>query len=364
MRTYFLLGLSILLLFSCKKKSTENPSPAQNTSSATPLSLNYPDFFGQPDLPTSNPLTVEGVALGRLLFYEKMLSSDNTISCASCHKQKFAFADSLAFSNGVKGGKTTRNSPSLSNVAWEKAFFWDGRASSLEDQVHFPVENPPEMGSTLQEGVQKLSATTTYPPLFKKAFGSETITSDRIVNAIAQFERTIISSGSRFDQFLAGNHNALTTQEQNGYILFSTHPIPEQNVRGGNCGDCHGGFLLSFGSFANNGLDSVFTDEGYGGFTGKQEDMGKFKIPSLRNIELTAPYMHDGRFQTLEEVMNHYNEHIVVSPTLSPLMYASNTVNGGISLDLTSEEIQDILAFLKTLTDTSFINNPNFSDPF
>ncbi|HXA02761.1 MAG TPA: cytochrome c peroxidase [Cytophagaceae bacterium] len=330
---------------------------------ATPYNLSFPSYLSAPIIPSDNPTTVEGVLLGRKLFYEVKLSGNNSMSCGSCHKQQYAFGDTSAFSMGVTGMNGTRNTPGLSNVAWQTALFWDGRASSLENQVPGPIQNPIEMHQDLSIAVSELQATSVYPPLFKAAFGSSTITGLGIQKAIAQFERTLISSNSKFDQFIAGNSSAFTVQEHNGYILFSTHPLPQANIRGGNCGDCHGGYLQKNRFYENNGLDSIFADNGYGQFTGKSFDDGKFKVPSLRNIALTAPYMHDGRFKTLEEVLAHYNQHVVQSTTISPLMNVSNDP-AGTTLNLTQQEIDDIIVFLHTLTDTTFTKNPKFSNPF
>ncbi|MFL5729119.1 MAG: cytochrome-c peroxidase [Cytophagaceae bacterium] len=352
-----LSSLAILSgLFSCSH------DPSLVNPAATPYTLSYPAYFGNPVIPANNPTTVEGVLLGRTLFYEVMLSGDNTKSCGSCHRQKNAFADTSAFSLGVTGMNTARNSQGLSNVAWQKALFWDGRAANLEAQVPFPIQNPVELHQDLSAAVVELQATKIYPPLFKAAFGTDIITAENIQKAIAQFERTLISSHSKFDEFISGNSSALTPQEHNGYLLFSTHPLPQANIRGGNCGDCHGGYLQKNRDYENNGLDASFADNGYGTFTGNSFDNGKFKVPSLRNIALTAPYMHDGRFNTLQEVLANYNQHIQQSPTISPLMNVSNDP-AGTDLNLTQQEIDDIILFLHTLTDTTFTKNPEFSDP-
>jgi cytochrome c peroxidase len=357
MLKYFYCIPHIILFFSCSHDaSLVNPA-------ATPYNLSYPSYLGTPVIPFNNPTTVEGVLLGRKLFYEVKLSGDNSISCASCHKQQYAFADTSAFSKGVGGTNGTRNAPGLSNVAWQTSLFWDGRASSLENQVPGPIQNPIEMHQDLSAAVSKLQATSVYPPLFKAVFGSATITALGIQNAIAQFERTLISSNSKFDKFIGGNSSAFNAQEHSGYILFSTHPLPQANIRGGNCGDCHGGYLQKNRSYENNGLDSIFNDNGYGIFTGNSFDNGKFKVPSLRNIALTAPYMHDGRFKTLEEVLAHYNQHVLQSATISPLMNVSNDATGT-TLGLTQQEIDDIIVFLHTLTDTTFTKDPRFSKPF
>jgi cytochrome c peroxidase len=358
-KIYLILLFFSGILFSCSK----DPETALPGQTATPVNLEYPSYFGTPLIPSSNPTTKEGIRLGRMLFYEKKLSGNNSMSCGSCHKQKFAFADSSAFSKGIDGINSQRSTMALSNLAWQQSFFWDGRAINLEQQVPFPIQNPIEMHQDIGLAVSELQSTSIYPPLFKAAFGTETINTQTISNAIAQFERTLISSNSRYDQFRSGNPSALTAQEKNGLILFSTHPIPSINKRGGNCSDCHAGDLQQNYSFENNGIDSIYTDLGRAAITGSNFDSAKFKVPSLRNIDLTAPYMHDGRFNTLEEVLLHYNEHVNAKAKLiSPVLTASNT-GGGINLDLTAQEVADIIAFLHTLTDTSFITDTTFSDP-
>jgi cytochrome c peroxidase len=360
----------IILLFlisSCKKhKNEDTVTPTSNTPvtyKGTPYNLQAPYYFGSQVAAPGNPLTVEGVYLGRMLFYEKKLSGNNTMSCGSCHKQKFAFADSSAFSTGIDGLQGTRNAMALSNLAWQKKFFWDGRANSIEEQALGPIQNPVEMHQTLTSAIQKLQNTPTYPPLFKAAFGTEVIDATLISMAIAQFERTLISSRSRYDQFRSGDQSALTAQEQNGYLLFTTHPVPSSNIYGANCSDCHSEDLQTNNTFQNNGIDSVFTDLGLEAITKKSSDSAKFKVPSLRNIALTPPYMHDGRFNNLQQVLQQYNAHVSTkAPLFSPIMGASNT-QGGFQLDLTQQQIDDVIAFLNTLTDTQFITDTTFSDP-
>jgi cytochrome c peroxidase len=360
MKNYFLIFL-IVFFFSCKKDiGTEFINPVHT---ATPYNLKYPTYFGSPFISPGNPTTTEGIILGRMLFYEKKLSGNNTMSCGSCHKQKFAFADSTSFSKGIDGTNSRRSSMALFNLAWQNKFFWDGRANSLEEQVPGPIQNPIEMHQDLSIAVSELQATSTYPPLFKAAFGTDVINAQNISNAIAQFERTLISSNSRYDQFRSGNSGALTNQEKNGYILFYTHPIPSSNIRGGNCSDCHSGDLQQSKTFQNNGIDSIYTDLGLEAITGNSFDSAKFKVPSLRNIALTAPYMHDGRFNTLQDVLLHYNEHVNSKAKIySPILVASNT-GGGTNLDLTAQEMDDIIAFLNTLTDVSFTTDTTLAAP-
>lgn len=340
---------------SCKQKEESKVHPAV---------IDAPFYFGTYQIPADNPATADGVALGRMLFYETKLSGNNTMSCASCHKQEHAFSDNNTFSIGIDGIKGTRQSMSLTNLLWQKEFFWDGRTRSLEEQALIPIQNPMEMHQTLEATISKLQASANYPALFQKAFGTEQITSALIAKALAQFERTIISSGSRYDAYINNKaQNPLTAQELNGMNLFFTHPSPENGLRGANCGDCHAGSLTFGSALHNNGLDSTFKDLGLGAVTSRVNDNGKFKTPALRNIALTAPYMHDGRFQTLEEVLDHYNEHVLPSATVDPLLSASNKINGK-SLMLTAQEKADVIAFLKTLTDNSIITNPKLSSPF
>ncbi|HEX6225543.1 MAG TPA: cytochrome c peroxidase [Chryseolinea sp.] len=329
-----------------------------------PYQLQVPVKFGPAfRIPDDNPLTYEGIELGRMLFYEKKLSADNTISCGTCHQQSLAFSDGKAFSDGIRGSKTKRSTIPLSNLLWKFKFFWDGRASSLEEQALIPIQDSLEMHLTLDEAVSKLQNTRTYPPLFKQVFGSDQITAANIAKAISQFERVMISSNSRYDKFLRGELQ-LTEQEKIGMDLFMTHPLPENKLRGGNCGDCHGSFKISLHGIHNNGLDLEPQDRGRELITGKVTDRGKFRAPSLRNIALTAPYMHDGRFQTLEEVVDHYNDHIQASATLDPLIIEASNQVGGKSLLLTPAEKKAIIAFMKTLTDSTFITDERFSDPF
>ncbi|MFY0654281.1 MAG: cytochrome-c peroxidase [Cyclobacteriaceae bacterium] len=363
-----ILFLFLFLIIACGNGEDEvifNP---------TKYSLDAPIYFGDNShFPAHNPLTVEGVALGRMLFYEKKLSRNNTISCATCHEQEKAFTDGLAKSPGIDGHLTAKNTMSLVNLPWTSRFFWDGRAESLEIQALEPIKDQIEMDQTLLETVVKLENTSEYPDAFFKAFGNTSVTSERIAEALAQFQRTLISSNSKYDKHLRGEIE-LTDQEKYGMELFFTHPEPSIGLRGGNCGDCHVNILTSgvndnFEGFKNNGLeDDEGLESGLEEVTGLASDRGKFKVPSLRNIALTAPYMHDGRFATLEEVLDHYNDHIKKSETLDPLILeASNETidpNVDVKLGLTAEEIQAIIAFLHALTDNEFISNEAFSDPF
>ena len=363
-----LLGAGLLLSLAACTHDADPVTPADPDGPVVPpttYNLTLPTNFSTPEtLPADNPLTVEGVALGRRLFYEAALSVDNSISCASCHRQELAFTDGRARAQGVGGTLSPRSAMSLANLAWEPKLTWDGAAGTLENQARIPIENPVEMHQSVSTGVARLQATSTYPVLFRQAFGSRTITEATVLKALAQFERTLISSNSRYDQFRRGNRTALSAFEQQGLVLFTTHP--NGTLRGGNCGDCHAGDLQTNHTFSNNGLDAAPADFGLGQQTGLATDKGKFRVPSLRNIALTAPYMHDGRFATLEDVVNHYNEHVALnSPNIDPLLL--NTTNDptqrSFTLDLTADEKAKIVAFLHTLTDTTFTHDPRFARP-
>lgn len=331
------------------------------TESYTPV---YPAYFGnRTNIPADNPLTREGVYLGRRLFYETQLSAGNKISCGSCHQQKLAFTDGKAFSTGVDSIRTDRSAMSLANLLWVRNFFWDGRAGSLEQQAVTPLTAPHEMGQSLEQSAEKLRHTKGYPALFRAAFGMDSLTGDQIVKALSQFERTLISANAPYDRYLEGKYqpDAATLR---GMQLFMSAPAPERNIRGANCGHCHGSPKLHMELFHNNGLDSLPPDAGREKLTGLAADRGRFRVPTLRNIALTAPYMHDGRFQTLEQVLDHYSEHIISSPSLSPVLRNTSNALGGNSLQLSNSEKKDIIAFLHLLTDSTFISNPQFSNPF
>ncbi|RYU93626.1 cytochrome-c peroxidase [Emticicia agri] len=328
-----------------------------------PYPLVYPaNFGGRITIPADNPTTREGVALGRMLFYEKKLSADNTLSCGSCHEQKLAFTDGKAFSVGVDKSLTARNSMALVNLLWVRNFFWDGRSPGLEEQAVFPMTNPHEMGQSMEASVRKLQQVPVYGTMFKKAFGTANIDADKIRKALAQFERTLISADSPYDRYLAGTYQP-TAQELRGMNLFMEPPAPEKGIRGANCGHCHGGPKTFKELFHNNGLDATPKDSGREAVSNQAEDKGRFRVPTLRNIALTDPYMHDGRFKTLAEVLEHYNEHIQESPTLSSFLRGTSNEKGGKTLLLNQTEKADIIAFLQMLTDKTFINNPAFSDP-
>ncbi len=340
---------------------------------ATPLSdFEAPFVFGRFEVPTDNPLTKESVELGRRLFYDPRLSAAGTVSCSTCHIQALAFTDGRVTSVGVTGKPLAFNALTLANLMWgPQHFFWNGRAATLEEQVLVPIQHPDEMAQDLGRLVAELSADAGYRELFETAYGKVSATA--IARALASFERTLISSHSRYDQFLRGEVT-LTPQEELGRKLFMAHPDVKVSLRGANCIDCHsqfvtGGFSARYDGFSNNGLDDEdHLQPGLQAVTGNPAHRGLFKVPSLRNIELTAPYMHDGRFKTLEDVLDHYDSGIKNSSTLSSVIVEANNrgaeAAGGISLQLTVTEKAAIIAFLRTLTDQEFVSAERFSDPF
>ncbi|AUC74889.1 cytochrome-c peroxidase [Olleya sp. Bg11-27] len=354
MRFWLTYSVICLFLFSC---SSDEDSTAE-AYVPIPYQLEIPSLFQTkliaPVIPINNKLTVEGVALGKRLFYDTLLSADNTKACASCHSPAQAFTDANQFSVGITGVSGTRNSMPLFNLAWnfDDKYFWDGRALGLENQALDPVVHPNELGNDSWEPVEaRLNADAEYPTLFKQAFGTATITKQLTTKAIAQFERTLISGDSKFDKFSNGELT-LTSQEQNGLNVF-------MDETRGDCFHCHGNPnnpLWTDNQFHNNGLDAVFSDLGLGVITGNPNDNGKFKSPSLRNLAYTAPYMHDGRFATLEDVIEHYSTGLQDSDTIDSLM--KKVALGGVQL--TPQDKADLKAFLLTLSDPTFISNPAF----
>jgi cytochrome c peroxidase len=344
-----------------------------NRPRPTPLSgFSAPFVFGRFSVPEANPLTGESVELGRRLFYDTRLSGNNQVSCATCHVQRLAFTDGRQTAVGVSGKPLAFNSMSLTNLMWgPRHFFWNGRSASLEEQPLVPIQHQDEMDQDQEDLLGELASDPEYVRQFAAAYGD--ISAESLASALASFERTLISSNSRYDQFLRGERQ-LSDLEEHGRKLFMAHPDVKVSLRGGNCIDCHSqfltsGFNTSFDGFTNNGLDSeADLAPGLSEVTGKQEHRGLFKTPTLRNIALTAPYMHDGRFSSLGEVLDHYNEGIKGSSTLSPLMREAGNEERNpadrISLNLTEDEQTAIIAFLHTLTDEQFVTDSQFSDPF
>ena len=340
---------------------------------AIPLSgFSAPFVFGRFQVPADNPLTEEAVELGRRLFYDPRLSATGTVSCSTCHIQRLAFTDGRTTSVGVSGKPLAFNSMSLANLMWgPQHFFWNGRAATLEEQALIPIQHADEMAQDLGRLVVELAADAIYRELFETAYGETSPAA--IARALASFERTLISSNSRYDQFLRGEIT-LDAKEELGRKLFMAHPDVKVSLRGANCIDCHsqfltGGFSARYDGFSNNGLDDEeYLQPGLQAVTGNPAHRGLFKVPSLRNIALTGPYMHDGRFTTLEEVLEHYDRGIRNSSTLSPLIAEADNrgaaAEGRISLHLTAGEKTAIIAFLHTLTDQDFVTAERFSDPF
>jgi cytochrome c peroxidase len=306
--------------------------------------------FPQVKFPPDNPLTREGVALGRRLFKDTRLSVNHTQSCASCHDQTRAFADPRRFSLGAEGQIGSRNAMPLFNLAWSQAFFWDGRAPTLRQQVLMPIQDHQEMNETLDNVVTKLRKDEASVQAFALAFGSPEITPERIALALEQFLLTLISQESRFDQ-AARKVAELTESEKRGLQLFVTEFDPKRGLRGADCFHCHGGTLFASQPFANNGLRLDAEDTGQMKVTQNEADRGKFKVPSLRNIALTAPYMHDGRFGSLEEVVEHYSTGVRRSVTLD----SNLAKHPEVGIQLSVQEKADLVAFLRSLTDESFI---------
>jgi len=337
-------------------------------------SFNYdnvvlPNYFydnalrNEDNTPTNNAITNDGATLGRVLFYDKNLSLNNTISCASCHSQATSFSDSKQLSEGFNGEKTGRHSMSLANGRFYRngRFFWDERALSLEDQVLRPIQDPVEMGMTLPVLEERLNQILQYKILFKRAFGDSVATSNNISLALAQFVRSMVSYQSKFDTGVSQTNNPnanfpnYTASENRGKQLFFS---PQTN-----CAQCHTTAAFVGDRARNNGLDALLTDLGVGGITNNNNQRGQFKVPSLRNIALSAPYMHDGRFATLDDVINHYDNGVQNNQYLDNRLRQGN--NGGVRrLNLSVQDKQALKDFLQTLTDDSFITDEKFSSPF
>ncbi len=340
----------IVVMHACKPKKDEVVYSPVN------YSFSIPDYakkyVGDLKQPSDNIATVEGVALGRKLFYEKMLSNDNSMSCATCHKQENAFDDPRPFSKGTNGALGNRNAMTITNLAFSQQFFWDGRRATLEGQAHDPVTNPIEMAAKWPDVVARLQSSGIYPDLFYKAFGTRTIDSNLVTRAISQFERTLLSFTSRFDKYYyQGDSSALNAQEIRGLALFTGKAL---------CNTCHiMNTLFTDHAMRNNGLDNDPADAGLMSFTGLSTDRGKFKVPTLRNIVQTAPYMHDSRFATLEDVVNFYSSGVKQgSPNIDEHM-----PDFGAGLNLTTSEKEELVAFMRSLTDKDFLTNTAFSDP-
>lgn len=329
-----------------------------------PPHLNRAQIANQDNTPVDNPVTDAGALLGRTLFYDNRLSTNQTVSCSSCHQAEHGFSDPRQFSVGFDGGLTGRNSMGLTSARYyvRENFFWDERAATLEEQVLQPIQNAVEMGMTLTALTNRLSAEPFYAELFESAFGTPEITSDKIAKALAQFVRSIISSETKYDEGVASNFVNFTAEEVLGRQIFLGQ------VGNASCSTCHGSDNFVPGNaIFNNGLENPYVDKGVGDLTGLLQDEGLFKVPSLRNIALTAPYMHDGRFATLEEVVEFYNSGVVDHPNLSPQLRnppGPGRPPGPRRLNLTEDQKAALVAFLHTLTDLNVAQDLRFQDPF
>lgn len=354
----------ITAMVACHKNNVSAPAGTATVSLPATTDRYYNDLSV-----ANNTGINEKATLGRVLFYDGHLSVNNAISCGSCHKQALGFSDGLQFSTGFEGRITTRNSQSIANLGGTDTvffnnflanaglpLFWDGRENVIKNLINRPITNHVEMGiddaSVLPA---KLGALSYYPSLFMKAYGDNTITSDRISECVAAFVVSIQAHNTKFDKYKAGDHTVLNALEQEGLNLFTTKY---------NCDNCHRvltDFYYSSG-FVDIGLDETYVDLGNGAVTQDPNDYGKFGIPSLRNVALTAPYMHDGRFKTLDAVLNHYSHGINPTPNLDPLLQGTN--GKARVMNITDQEKQALIAFLNTLTDYNMINDPKFSNPF
>lgn len=344
MRFVFFIVTSTLL-FGCQKETTiGKDDPVQV---AVP---GIPKYIGNMPQPAYNLMTPEGVALGKKLFYDPILSKNNKVACASCHLQEKAFADDLMISNvGVSGRDLQRNSQPLFNLAWYKGYFWDGGSNSLELQALGPLKHADELSKPIDTLINDLENDTLYVKMFQNAFSSDTIDLRKVCYALAQFERSLISFNAKYDKVLQGQES-FTTQEKEGKKLFEQH-----------CESCHSGHHFTDFDYHNNGLDGELQFEDpeipYWGryrITLDSADIGKYRTPSLRNIAYTSPYMHDGRFASLGEVVSHYKSGVQFSKTLDDKIKPK--------LELADQEVLAIIAFLKTLSDDEFVNNKKYSD--
>lgn len=341
-RVHSIIAFILFVVLACNKEEKEEA--ATNTPTEQPFGFTQPSHFPPPHYTfENNPLTKEGFELGRKLFFDPILSIDNSLSCGVCHSQVHAFADhGTAFSLGVDGAIGTRNSPALSNMAWYPSFMWDGGINHIEVMPVAPITSPIEMKETMSNVVSKLIVDPLYPGLFNSAFGNSEITDQKILFALAQYMGNLVSYDSRYDRYILGKE-AFTSQELEGLDLFRTH-----------CENCHNEPLTSDFSYRNNGLSGGYgSDFGRYIITQEESDKGKFKVPSLRNVALTYPYMHDGRILTLMGVIDHYSENIQpdsnTDPSLTPL-------------NLTPQQKEALHAFLQTLTDYTYISNPLYAE--
>lgn len=368
---WVVIGLLTLGFSSCEKDPNDpvhkTPSVYKPTQ-VDPTTIFPGGKFGMPSLPSDNPFTEEGIMLGRMLFYDPILSFDSSVACGSCHRQENGFAESKKLSSGINGLQVARNASPLFNLAYSRKFFWDARQNTLRELVFEPIQAHNEMAMTLPLLAKRLARTDRYIEYFDKAFGSKPNVFD-MSKAMEQFLLTLVSKDSRFNGFFPGKFSMLSESEKRGALLYNglvDFDAVTGLTTGADCFHCHGGALAQqnnpdMGGIANNGLDGNFSDKGFGAITGNPADRGLFKTPSLLNIAVTGPYMHDGRFATLDEVIDHYSDNVnYLSPTISPMMAA----HGNRQLKLTAQQKADLKAFLLTMTDNTFLTNPAYGNPF
>jgi cytochrome c peroxidase len=328
------VNICLMVVFLCLSSCKKDKDVDDLLTGDEVITLDIPSKFPYPEFPSDNQPTQNRIDLGKKLFFDPALSRDSTISCGSCHQENKFFADNLQVSNGIDGRKGLRNAPSLVNVAYQFSLFWDGGNPTLEQQAIAPIENHDEMDIDVNKVVERLNKNSEYVTLFQKAY-KQLPSVYTLTRAIACYERTLIGGRSRYDKF-AINHDStlLTPSEKNGLVLFFNET--------GDCFHCHQGFNFTDNSFRNNGLYLTYADSGRARITQMPSDIGKFKVPSLRNVEKTAPYMHDGSITTLEGVLDHYISGGKNHPNKSVIIKG---------LKLSDQEKKDIINFLKALTD-------------
>lgn len=343
----FKIGLVFITFLNFISCSEEVIQPLEKDEA---VHLQFPSYFPEMTFdPSDNPITKNGVELGRKLFYEGRLSRNNTISCGFCHIQENAFTHhGHTVSHGIDDRLGVRNAPPIQNMAFLKRYMWDGVIHNLNQQPIIPMTDVNEMDSSMPEAIAKLSKDEVYKKLFKQAYGDENITGERVLKALSQFMATLISADSKYDRFKQGKEN-FNFEESQGMVLFQQ-----------KCASCHSGELFTDESFRNTGMyyNTQFKDAGRHRVTLDHNDWMKFRVPSLRNVEYTSPYMHDGRFYTLESVLNFYSDNVEDDPNLDPQLKQ----NDHIGIAMNAQEKQFIIAFLKTLSDKSFISDPKFAE--
>ena len=364
-----LLFVLAAIMACCRQPAEEPIVPIDD---ADEMEIASPRGFGPAINQGGNVVSKKTVELGRHLFYEKRLSGDNTVSCGSCHQQSKGFSDPSRLSVGVGGRLSKRQSMSLANLMWTNKLFWDGRVDTFEEQVPHPIHDINEMASNFPDIITKLSELPKYREMFKRAYGSEEVTADRIIKALTHFQKTLVSANSTYDKYLRGEYEP-TAQERLGMQLFFEHPFAGV-IRGANCGDCHlnvvtFGKTIDFEGFHVNGIqpdlsDTTVADPGLERVTGNIADRGKFRTPGLRNIAVTAPYMHNGQISSLNQVLDHYNNpNLIFADNVDQLILEGSNRPDGRGLGMTPQEKQAVLAFLQMLTDEEFLTNPDFSEP-